>query len=52
MLNKMAISKLWSSDFVEKNKRGGGLGASNFIDPLKRTLELLIFVKMSPFGTF
>ena len=35
-----------------KNSVGGGLGALQFFGHLKRALELLISVRMSPFETF
>ena len=54
MLNKMAILEFWSGDFREKMSMSveGGLGAHKFFGHLKRALELLISVRMSPFVTF
>ena len=52
MVNKMAISEFWSGDFREKTSMGGGLGALQFFGHLKRALEHLISVKMSPLATF
>ena len=52
MLNKMAISEFWSSDFGENMSLGGGLGALQFFRSLKRALELLIYVRMSPLATY
>ena len=38
MVNKMAISELWSGDLGEKMSVGGGLGALKFFGHLKRAL--------------
>ena len=51
MVNKMAISEFLSGDFGEKMSVGGGLGALQFFGHLKRALELLISVRMSPLAT-
>ena len=48
----MAIKKFLSSDFEEKTGVGGGLGAHPFFGHLKRALELLISVRISPLATF
>ena len=52
MMNKMSISEFWSTDFWEKMSVGGGLGALQFFLSLKKALELLISVRMSPLVTF
>ena len=52
MVNKMAISEFRSCDFGEKMSAGGGPGTLQFLGHLKRTLEFLIFVRMSPLATF
>ena len=52
MVNKMAISEFWSGDFWEKMSVGGGLFALQIFWSLKKALELLISVRMSPFATF
>ena len=52
MMSKMAISEFRSDDFGEKMSVGGGLVALQFFGHLKRALELLISVRMSPFVTF
>ena len=43
MLNKMAISEFWSSDFGKIISVGEGLGALHFFGHLKRALELFRF---------
>ena len=48
MLNKMNISEFCSTDIWEKKSVGGGLGALQFFGHLKRALELLFSVRMSP----
>ena len=48
MVNKIAISELCSGNFGGKMSVGGGLGALQFFGHLKRVLELLISVRMSP----
>ena len=48
MMNKMAISEFGSGDFWGKMSVGGGLGALQFFGHLKRALEPLISVRMSP----
>ena len=45
MLNKMAISKFGADDF-------GGLVTLQFFGPVKRPLELLIPVRVSPLVKF
>ena len=52
MMNKMVISEFWSGDFWEKMSVGGGLGTLQIFGHLKRALELLISVRMSPIATF
>ena len=52
MVNKMAISEFWFGDFWEKMSVGGGLGALQFVGHLKRALELLVSIRMSPPATF
>ena len=52
MVNKMAISQFWSGEFREKLSVLRGLDAHQFFGRLKRALELLISVRMSPFATF
>ena len=52
MVNKMAIPEFWPGDFWEKMSVGGGLGALQFFGHLKRALELLISIRMSPLTTF
>ena len=48
MLNKIAISEFWSSDFGKKISLGGGLGALQLFGHLKRALELFISVRTKP----
>ena len=51
MLNKIAISKFWFIDFG-KNKSVWGLVALQLFGHLKRALERLISVRMSPLAKF
>ena len=48
MVNKMTFPEFSSGEFWEKMSLGGGLGALQFFGHLKRALELLISVRMSP----
>ena len=48
----MAISEFWSGDSGKIISVGGGLGTLQFFVHLKRALELLVSVWMSPIARF
>ena len=50
MLNKMAISEFWSSDFGKIISLGGGLGALQYFWSLKKDARTSI--RMNPLATF